>query len=128
MLNECVRKEEMNLRVRWYRGQILKRLGHERRALEDFRAIVERDPRNVDAQRELRLHDMQRWGAVEHEAPNSSKTSGAGASSDCAAPEHRRRLLPKRAVFSANSSRSDARRSGRLRERPSAGRSSMTSQ
>jgi curved DNA-binding protein CbpA len=60
VLNECVKQEELNLRVRWYRGQILKRLGHERRALEDFRFIVERDPRHVDAQRELRLHDLQR--------------------------------------------------------------------
>ena len=83
VLNDCVRREEMNLRVRWYRGQILKRLGHERRALEDFRHIVERDPRNVDAQRELRLHDMQRSGSKSM-APkaNSSKTSGAGASGD----------------------------------------------
>jgi len=83
VLNDCVRKEEMNLRVRWYRGQILKRLGHERRALEDFRAIVERDPRNVDAQRELRMHDMQRSGGKSggSRAPNSPKTSGAGSPS-----------------------------------------------
>jgi curved DNA-binding protein CbpA len=60
VLNECVKQEAANLRVLWYRGQLLKRLGHERRALEDFRNIVERDPRHVDAQRELRLHELQR--------------------------------------------------------------------
>jgi curved DNA-binding protein CbpA len=62
VLNDCVKQEELNLRVRWYRGQLLKRLGHERRALEDFRFIADRDPRHVDAQRELRLHDLQRGG------------------------------------------------------------------
>ena len=77
VLNDCVRMEEMNLRVLWYRGQILKRLGHERRALEDFRTIVERDPRHVDAQRELRLHDLQRSGR-NSKMPTSAKTSGAG--------------------------------------------------
>jgi curved DNA-binding protein CbpA len=60
VLNDCVKKEDVNLRVRWYRGQILKRLGQERRAVEDFRYIAERDPRHVDAQRELRLHEMTR--------------------------------------------------------------------
>jgi curved DNA-binding protein CbpA len=82
-LNDCVRMEEMNLRVRWYRGQILKRLGHDRRAVEDFRYIVERDPRHVDAQRELRLHDMQRA------ATKSAGGGKAGTSSD--APRARRR-------------------------------------
>jgi curved DNA-binding protein CbpA len=62
VLNGCVKREEVNLRARWYRGQILKRLGQVRRAVEDFRYIVERDPRHVDAQRELRLHDMTRTG------------------------------------------------------------------
>jgi curved DNA-binding protein CbpA len=75
ILNECVRKEELNLRVRWYRGQIQKRLGHERRALEDFRYIVERDPRHVDAQRELRLHDLQRTGRKSF--PGPSRPPGA---------------------------------------------------
>ena len=79
VLNDCVRMEELNLRVRWYRGQILKRLGQERRSLEDFRYIVERDPRHVDAQRELRLHDMQRsslksTGGSKSVAPGASDT------------------------------------------------------
>jgi curved DNA-binding protein CbpA len=76
VLDDCVRMEELNLRVRWYRGQILKRLGHERRALEDFRYIVERDARNVDAQRELRLHELRR-GATKS---SGSKSIAPGAS------------------------------------------------
>jgi curved DNA-binding protein CbpA len=74
ILNDCVKKEEVNLRVRWYRGQILKRLGHEKRALDDFRFIVERDPHHVDAQRELRLHEMKR-GASKSMRPKAPTTS-----------------------------------------------------
>lgn len=59
-LTHAVNMEPENLRVRWYRGQLLKRLGHEKRALEDFRFIAERDPRHVDAQRELRLFEMRK--------------------------------------------------------------------
>ena len=59
-LDRAARLEPANLRVRWFRGQILKRLGKERLALEDFRLIVEKDPRHVDAQRELRLFEMHR--------------------------------------------------------------------
>jgi curved DNA-binding protein CbpA len=59
-LTNAVNMEPENLRVRWYRGQLLKRLGHEKRALDDFRFIAERDPRHVDAQRELRLFEMRK--------------------------------------------------------------------
>ncbi|HEX5099565.1 MAG TPA: DnaJ domain-containing protein [Polyangiaceae bacterium] len=59
-LDRAAKLEPANLRVRWYRGQLLKRLGKDRQALEDFRMIVEKDPRHVDAQRELRLYEMAR--------------------------------------------------------------------
>jgi curved DNA-binding protein CbpA len=59
-LQRAAKLEEANLRVRWYRGQVLKRLGRERQAIEDFRLIVEKDPRHVDAQREIRLYEMSR--------------------------------------------------------------------
>ncbi|HWP06045.1 MAG TPA: DnaJ domain-containing protein [Polyangiaceae bacterium] len=59
-IDRASKLEPANLRVRWFRGQLLKRLGKERQALEDFRMIVEKDPRHVDAQRELRLHEMAR--------------------------------------------------------------------
>jgi curved DNA-binding protein CbpA len=84
-LNDCVQMEMMNLRVRWYRGQILKRMGQERRAVDDFRFIVERDPRNVDAQREIRLHEMQRGAS---KSSGGAKSMAPGPSGD--APRARR--------------------------------------
>jgi curved DNA-binding protein CbpA len=59
-LNRAARMEQANLRVRWFRGQVLKRLGKDRQAIEDFRFIVENDARHVDAQREIRLFEMKR--------------------------------------------------------------------
>jgi curved DNA-binding protein CbpA len=80
-LNRAAGLEEANLRVRWYRGQVLKRLGRERQALEDFRLIVERDPRHVDAQRELRLFEMQRGRKSELPAERrETQAPGRGAS------------------------------------------------
>jgi curved DNA-binding protein CbpA len=74
-LNRAAKLEESNLRVRWLRGQLLKRLGRDRQALEDFRLIVERDPRHVDAQRELRLFEMQRGRRPSSDAPRSDRRS-----------------------------------------------------
>ncbi len=51
-----------DVRTRWYRGQLYKRLGRDNRAIRDFRAIVEQDPRHVDAQREIRLYEMRNTG------------------------------------------------------------------
>jgi hypothetical protein len=80
--------EQANLRVRWYRGQLLKRLGRERQAIEDFRLIVERDPRHVDAQRELRLFDMQRGRKSSSDAPveRRSETQASGRGSTASPP------------------------------------------
>jgi curved DNA-binding protein CbpA len=58
-LDRAVDMEDNNLRVRWYRGQLLKRMGKESRALSDFRFILDRDPKHVDAQREVRLFEMR---------------------------------------------------------------------
>ena len=51
-----------DVRSRWYRGQLYKRAGRDNRAIRDFRAIAEQDPRHVDAQREIRLYEMRNTG------------------------------------------------------------------
>jgi curved DNA-binding protein CbpA len=75
-LNRAAQLEPANLRVRWFRGQVLKRLGKVRPALEDFRFIVENDPRHVDAQREIRLFEMKRaQNREKSNPPGSGRTS-----------------------------------------------------
>jgi curved DNA-binding protein CbpA len=59
-IEKAQRLEPNNVRIRWYRGSILKRLGKTGKAIGDFRFIVENDPRHVDAQREIRLYEMRK--------------------------------------------------------------------
>lgn len=59
-LDQAVRLNESNVRALWYRGLLLKKLGRQAPALRDFRAIVEIRPQHVEAQREIRLHEMRR--------------------------------------------------------------------
>jgi curved DNA-binding protein CbpA len=77
-LEKAVKSEPNNLRVRWYRGQLLKRLGRNRDALHDFRFIVERDPRHTDAHREVRLYAMRRGNRPPSDPPNNSPSQPAG--------------------------------------------------
>jgi curved DNA-binding protein CbpA len=48
-----------SVRVRWYRGLVLKALGKHVSALREFRAIVDRNPEHLDAQREVRVYEMR---------------------------------------------------------------------
>jgi hypothetical protein len=76
-LEKAAKAEPNNLRVRWYRGQLLKRLGRLREALHDFRFIVERDPRHTDAHREVRLYAMRR-GNKPSDPPGHSASQPPG--------------------------------------------------
>lgn len=55
-------REPNHQRSLWYRGQLLKRLGNEARAVKDFRKLIELDPKHIDATREIRLHEMRHPG------------------------------------------------------------------
>jgi curved DNA-binding protein CbpA len=68
-LDRAVGMQPNNVRARWYRGQLYKRIGKENRAVQDFRFIVERDPRHLDAHREVRLYQMRRSGSRPPSAP-----------------------------------------------------------
>ena len=70
-LEKAAKTEPNNLRVRWYRGQLLKRLGRTRDALLDFKFIVERDPRHTDAHREVRLYAMRRGNRPPSDPPHT---------------------------------------------------------
>ncbi len=77
-LEKAVKSEPTNLKVRWYRGQLLKRLGRAREALLDFKFIVERDPRHTDAHREVRLYAMRRGNRSPSDPPGNSPSQPAG--------------------------------------------------
>jgi curved DNA-binding protein CbpA len=82
-LERAAKSEPNNVRVRWYRGQLLKRMGRNREAVQDFRFIIERDPRHTDAQREVRLYAMRRGNRPPSDPP---ATGGASGTSDSQNP------------------------------------------
>lgn len=59
-LSEALKSEPQNRKALWYRGQLYKRAGDPRRAVRDFRALLELEPRHVEAQREVRLYEMRK--------------------------------------------------------------------
>jgi curved DNA-binding protein CbpA len=60
MVNDARRAQPDNLKVRLYRARVLKRSGDIDAAHREFRSIVEQDAHNVEAAREVRLHEMRR--------------------------------------------------------------------
>jgi tetratricopeptide (TPR) repeat protein len=61
-LDRAALKDRESVAIRFYRGQVLNRLGREDDAVRDFRFVLRRDPGHVDAARELRLHEMRKRG------------------------------------------------------------------
>ena len=59
-LNMAVSMSPENDKIRFYRAQILSRLGKKQEALADYKFVVTKNPRNIDAQRELRLSEMRK--------------------------------------------------------------------
>jgi curved DNA-binding protein CbpA len=60
LLDQAVAKEPANERARFYRAQLLKRAGRSSESIRDFRWILEHNPKNLDAAREIRLHEMRK--------------------------------------------------------------------
>lgn len=102
-LNQAVSGEPENLRARWYRGQLLKRIGDYDAAVRDFRFVVERDAKHLDATREIRLYEMRR-SAVKTPStrmssvpprPGSSKPPGAASRPSPRPPPDKKGLMNK---------------------------------
>jgi curved DNA-binding protein CbpA len=74
MLSESITRNPASEKNRYYRVQILKRLGKIDEAVADCRIIVEKNPHHVDALREIRLWEMRR--SPQKLAP-SAKSTGA---------------------------------------------------
>lgn len=74
MVNDAKKRQPDNLRVRLYRARVLRRSGDIDGAYREFRAIVEKDANNVEAAREVRLHEMRR-GKTRTTDPHKQGTS-----------------------------------------------------
>jgi hypothetical protein len=59
-LDLLVRKAPNDVRVHFYRGLLLKKMGKHASALQEFREVVDRDPHHIDAAREVFLYEKNR--------------------------------------------------------------------
>lgn len=62
-LDRAALKQRESVSIRFYRGQVLSRLGRIEEALQDFRFVLRHEPGHVDAARELRLLQMRKRSA-----------------------------------------------------------------
>lgn len=59
ILDRCIARNPNSERAYYYRGLLFKRADEQARALKDFKRASELNPRNLDAMREVRLHNMR---------------------------------------------------------------------
>jgi curved DNA-binding protein CbpA len=75
-LDRAVKLNERCERAYFYRAMLYKRHHRDGLAFKDFKKVAELNPRNIDAQRELRLYDM-RGGPPRRITPQPSQPAGA---------------------------------------------------
>lgn len=72
LLDDALAKDANCERALMCRGNVLKRIGRVEAAMSDFRKVVELYPKNIDAAREIRLHEMRQKG---QSAPKASESA-----------------------------------------------------
>jgi curved DNA-binding protein CbpA len=60
MLRKAIGKQGDNVKIHYYLACVLKAAGQLGLAIREYRFVADRDPSNVDAARELRLHEMRK--------------------------------------------------------------------
>ena len=81
LLDQAIKLHDRCENALFYRAMLLKQLGKSRLALKDFKTVVDINPRNIDATREVRLAGMR--GDVADDAPKGKgkgKDKGKGKS------------------------------------------------
>ena len=81
ILDRCILKNPMCERAYFFRGLLYKRAEEPQKALKDFKKAAELNPRNLDAMREVRLHNMRKDGGG-----GGSKSVGATGGRPSGAP------------------------------------------
>lgn len=80
-LDKILAKEPHFERALFYRANLFRRSGLLDKAYRDFRAVLEKNPKNIDAQREVRLYEMRRkseGGRKLTPVPGTAQPSGGG--------------------------------------------------
>lgn len=72
VLKAAAKTQSENVKIRYYLASVLKLDGQDAAALREFRFVADRDPGNLEAARELRLHEMRR----KHDRREARESSG----------------------------------------------------
>jgi tetratricopeptide (TPR) repeat protein len=87
VLDRCIKLNANSERAYFWRGMLFKRIDETSKAMKDFKKAAELNPRNLDAMREVRLHNI-RGGSPRGQSKPPPGASGAGRPSQKpAAPE-----------------------------------------
>ena len=77
MLDKAVSMSDRCERAYFWRGMLNKRIGKPETAYRDFRKAVELNPRNIDAAREIRLHNMRGGPRTKSSSPPAVTTKSS---------------------------------------------------
>jgi tetratricopeptide (TPR) repeat protein len=94
MLDKAIAMSEQCERAFFWRGMLYKRLGRPEAAYRDFHEAVELNPDNIDAVREMRLHNM-RSGTRSRPSVPAVQTRSSPARSQSAKQEEKPSLLSR---------------------------------
>jgi tetratricopeptide (TPR) repeat protein len=75
VLDRCIKMNANSERAYFWRGMLYKRIDETHKALKDFKKAGELNPRNLDAMREVRLHNI-RGGQSKPPPAGNSRPSG----------------------------------------------------
>jgi tetratricopeptide (TPR) repeat protein len=78
VLSDVLRQHPDHQRALWYRGNLLKRIGNDELAVDDFRKLLKLKPNSVDAEREIRLYEMRNRGKVSSSQPPAASAGASG--------------------------------------------------
>jgi tetratricopeptide (TPR) repeat protein len=74
VLEKCIKMNANSERAYFWRGMLYKRIDETSKAIKDFKKAADLNPRNLDAMREVRLHNIR--GGQSKPPPGGGSTSG----------------------------------------------------
>jgi tetratricopeptide (TPR) repeat protein len=83
ILDKCIKMNANSERAYFWRGMLFKRIDETSKAMKDFKKAAELNPRNLDALREVRLHNIR---GGQSKPPPGGGSGGGGAARPGAKP------------------------------------------
>lgn len=72
ILDRCIKMNANSERAYFWRGMLYKRIDETSKAMKDFKKAADLNPRNLDAMREVRLHNIRGGGRGQSSPPSAN--------------------------------------------------------